>query len=288
MILSVEERLREKKAAVEDYMAKALAGDESLLFAAMRYAVLSEGKRFRPLLVLASGESFGVSQEVLLPFACAIEFIHNYSLIHDDLPSMDNDDFRRGQPSCHRAFGENIALLAGDGLLTLAFEIMLQAPTPEAFSRRKLEAIAEVSRQAGPEGMIAGQFLDITLPVEELNEEQMIALMQKKTGALITASVKVGAIMGGASAEEMKAVEEFGRKLGLAFQVRDDILDAAEEGSSRSSVMKPNFVHWAGKERAYQFLRELVGEAVEAMKRIGRLTEEIRFLSFRLLDVAKP
>lgn len=284
MTISVVERLQEIKQAVEDYMKKILEADESNLYAAMRYAVLSEGKRFRPLLLVCTGESFGAKRELLLPFACAIEFIHNYSLIHDDLPSMDNDDWRRGQPSCHRAFGEDVALLAGDGLLTLAFEIMASAPVPESLASRKLEAIAEVSRLSGPKGMIAGQFMDIKLATTELNEEKIIELMEKKTGALIMASVKVGALIGGASREMIGVMEEFGRRLGLAFQIRDDILDAAQKIELK--LPRPNFVHLAGLEQAQHWLRRLVLEAANLLEKAHLLTEEIKYLSFRLLDVA--
>lgn len=284
MALSVVDRLQEVKQAVEDYMKKILEGDESTLYAAMRYAVLSEGKRYRPLLLICTGESFGAKREFLLPFACAIEFIHNYSLIHDDLPSIDNDDWRRGQPSCHRAFGEDVALLAGDGLLTLAFEIMAEAPVPEKLASRKLEAISEVSRLSGPKGMIAGQFMDVKLALPELNEEKIIELMEKKTGALIMASVKVGALIGGASRKVIGLMEEFGRRLGLAFQIRDDILDSVQK--TELKLPRPNFVHLVGLERARHWLNRLVFEAANLLDKAHLLTEEMKYLSFRLLDVA--
>ncbi len=283
MNLSVIDRLQEMKQAVEDYMKKILEGDESNLYAAMRYAVLSEGKRFRPLLLICTGESLGARREILLPFACAIEFIHNYSLIHDDLPSMDNDDWRRGQPSCHRAFGEDVALLAGDGLLTLAFEIMASAPVPENLASRKLEAISEVSRLSGPKGMIAGQFMDIKLAPSDLNEEKIVELIEKKTGALIVASVKVGALIGGASREIIHLLEEFGRRLGLAFQIRDDILDSVPKNEIK--LPRPNFVHLVGLEQARNWLRRLVFEAIGLLEKANLLTEEIKYLSLRLLDV---
>ncbi|MBM3284777.1 MAG: hypothetical protein FJY81_02795, partial [Candidatus Aminicenantes bacterium] len=154
-----EESLAVRKRLVERELGRVLAREDSPLFQAMRYAVLNGGKRFRPLLLFASGACFGARRRILLPFACALELIHNYSLIHDDLPAMDDDDFRRGQPSCHRAFGEDIALLAGDGLLTLAFEMMAGAAVPGELVGRKQEAIRSISRAAGVSGMIGGQFL---------------------------------------------------------------------------------------------------------------------------------
>jgi len=284
MTRSVEERLLEMKRSVENYLAKVLQGDDSRLYAAMRYAALSEGKRFRPLLLMASGQSFGASPEILLPFACALEFIHNYSLIHDDLPSMDNDDWRRGQPSCHRAFGEDVALLAGDSLLTLAFEVMSKAPVPEELIANKIAAMAEVSRQAGPRGMIAGQFLDISLQPSELTEELIFELMQKKTGALIVAAAKVGALLAGASEEEVSLMESFGQRLGLAFQVRDDILDAGQSNSQL--IERPNYAQLVGLDKARQLLKSLVQEAINLLQKANRLSGELEYLSLKLLDVA--
>jgi len=284
MTRSVEERLLEMKRSVENYLEKVLQGDDSRLYAAMRYAALSEGKRFRPLLLMASGQSFGASPEILLPFACALEFIHNYSLIHDDLPSMDNDDWRRGQPSCHRAFGEDVALLAGDSLLTLAFEVMSKAPVPEELIANKIAAMAEVSRQAGPRGMIAGQFLDISLQPSELTEELIFELMQKKTGALIVAAAKVGALLAGASEEEVSLMESFGQRLGLAFQVRDDILDAGQSNSQL--IERPNYAQLVGLDKARQLLKSLVQEAINLLQKANRLSGELEYLSLKLLDVA--
>jgi len=197
---------------------------------------------------------------------------------------MDNDDWRRGQPSCHRAFGEDVALLAGDSLLTLAFEVMTRAPVPEDLIAKKIAAIAEVSRQAGPRGMIAGQFLDISLQPSELTEELIFKLMQKKTGALIIAATKVGALLAGASEEEVGLMEAFGERLGLAFQVRDDILDAGQR--DLKFVERPNYAQLVGFDKARQFLRSLVQEAINLLQRANRLTGELEYLSLKLLDVA--
>ena len=161
--MKVEERLKLKRKAVERELESILSQEKSLLFQAMRHAVFSGGKRFRPLLALSSGECFGASPDLVLPFACALELIHNYSLVHDDLPSMDNDDFRRGKPSCHKAYGEDIALLAGDSLLTMAFEIAAQAPLRNNLQIKRGQIIKEISQFAGVRGMIGGQLMDITL-----------------------------------------------------------------------------------------------------------------------------
>src|SRR4030042_3009679 len=160
--LRAADSLQQKKAAIERERERLLEeGPGSRLFEAMRYAVLSGGKRFRPLLLVVSGETFGGDSRVLLPYACAVELIHNYSLVHDDLPCMDDDDTRRGRPSCHKAFGEGQALLVGDGLLSLAFEVLAGAPADAVGSGRKERAVLEIVRAAGVRGMIEGQWLDI-------------------------------------------------------------------------------------------------------------------------------
>lgn len=277
-----EKTLAAKKRLVEKELERVLSREDSILFQAMRYAVLGGGKRFRPLLVFASGDCFGAAPKVLLPFACALELIHNYSLIHDDLPAMDDDDFRRGQLSCHRAFGEDIALLAGDGLLTLAFEIMAAAAVPKEIRPRKEEAMRAISRAAGVTGMIGGQFLDITLNPAKLTARKLDELILKKTGALIVAAVETGAVLGEARASELKLLLDFGRNIGLAFQVRDDILDSARDGKRRGQE-RPDAVSFFGMERAKRKLKELVGQAIACLDAASLQASELRWLAQSLL-----
>jgi geranylgeranyl diphosphate synthase type II len=280
--MKIEDRLSQKKKAVDRELELILPEEDSPLFQAMRYAVLSGGKRFRPLLALSSGECFGVSQNVLLPFACALELIHNYSLIHDDLPSMDNDDFRRGKPSCHKAFGEDIALLAGDALLTLAFEVLVRAPVSADLQSQKEQLIIEIGHLAGVRGMIGGQLMDITLSPEELTEEIMHELILKKTGALILASVKTGALLGKAGKSEFKAIVQYGRNIGLAFQIRDDILDS--EGEERKEKnLSPNYVSLFGNEVSEQRLKSFVGIARSVLEETSLECEELHSLASKLL-----
>jgi geranylgeranyl pyrophosphate synthase len=219
--MGIEAKLAVRKCLIERELDRLLGHGHGVLVRAMRYAVFPGGKRFRPLLLLSSGACFGVSPSRLLPFACAIELIHSYSLVHDDLPSMDNDHLRRGKPTLHRAFGENLAILAGDGLLTLAFETMAGAPVPKGKMGQKQEAILMVSRSAGADGMVGGQVLDITWKPKGLSRAKIEDLIQKKTGALIQAAVEVGALLGDARPAERQAIRDFGRSVGLAFQVRD-------------------------------------------------------------------
>jgi len=282
--MNVEERLRQKKEAVERELERLLSQEDSLMFRAMRYAVLPGGKRFRPLLSLSSGEYFGASQDMLLPFACALELIHNYSLVHDDLPLMDDDDFRRGQPSCHKAFGEDIALLAGDGLLTLAFEVIAQAPVGDRLLPRKEQVLKEISRQAGAKGMIGGQLMDISLSREDLTEDTIHELMLKKTGGLITASVKTGAILGGADGPELEAVVEYGRNIGLAFQVRDDIHDSGEENQD-GQPFRANYVSLFGLETSKKRLKDFVEAARKTLNEASIESEELHWLASKLLEL---
>jgi geranylgeranyl diphosphate synthase type II len=281
--MRAEESLALKKTLVDKELRRLLSREDSLLYQAMRYSVLSGGKRFRPLLLLASGRCFGVPRKALLPFACALELIHNYSLIHDDLPSMDNDDFRRGKPACHRAYGEDVALLAGDGLLTLAFEITASAPVSAELLSQKQEAIKAFSRRAGVSGMIGGQVLDITLKPADLTEEIVQELILKKTGALIIAAVEVGALLGRARPQEKRSVMRYAKKVGLAFQIRDDIIDS--RAKRRGSSPRPDYVNFFGLERARKRLEELVRDAVASLESFSSRAAELRLLASSLCSL---
>lgn len=284
--MNPELSLAQKKEAIERALERTLSPGESLLHQAMRYSVLGGGKRFRPLLLLSSAEEFGVRLENALPYACAVELIHNYSLVHDDLPSMDDDDVRRGKPSCHKTFGEDIALLAGDALLTLAFEVASSSPLEEnpVAVRNKELVIRELGRYAGTEGMIGGQLLDITLTSDSISQELFHELVQKKTGALITASVRIGAILGNANVSQMEAITRYGESIGLAFQTKDDMQDAGED-AKRKDVFRPNSVSLFGLDQARKRLETFVSEGLQALERGRIFSPELRFLAKKILDV---
>jgi len=282
--MNAQDSLDGQRRAVDDELERLLGRSDSLLYQAMRYTVLSGGKRFRPMLLLSAGEWYQAERAMLLPFACALEFVHNYSLIHDDLPAMDNDDFRRGRPSSHKAFGEDVALLAGDGLLTLAFEVMAAAPLPAALTTQRVRVIEEVSRRAGVEGMIGGQYLDIRLRPAEVNEASYRDLILKKTGGLIIASVKCGGLLGRASDDELQALADYGTNVGLAFQVRDDILDAAGD-KTKASAFRPNSVALFGEEGARRRLKDYVDAALASLGRASIASEELRALASMLLGL---
>lgn len=276
--------LKAKKEAVEKELEHLLPSDESQLSEAMRYAVLSGGKRYRPLLALSSGEWFGVPQDTLLPFAGALELIHNYSLIHDDLPCMDDDDTRRGLPTCHKAFDENIAVLAGDGLLTLAFSIMAESALPNEREPARRLVLQEVGLRAGIEGMVGGQALDISLTSEKITKEKLDELIGKKTGALIVASVRLGALLGGAPVALLTAITDYGTNLGLAFQTRDDINDSIEDAGVDSQA-RPNTVSVYGLEGAKKRLERFVQSSLQALDKEGITSSSLRFLADKLLNV---
>ncbi len=268
-------RLEAMRKAVDSALDRILEDDGSGLLEAMRYAVLGPGKRFRPLLVLSAGEALGEKRTVLLPYACSLELIHAYSLVHDDLPCMDNDDYRRGQPSCHKKFGETAAVLAGDALLALAFETAIGAPRGKGGAEGKERALREIAAAAGPRALAGGQWLDLTAPREEMNEGVYFKIAGGKTAALIRAAVMAGAAVAGASADVLDAAGEYGRSLGLAFQLQDDIADAGGPGP----LGELNAVTILGKDgAAARRDAELKGAAM-ALEMAGFASEELMFLA---------
>lgn len=200
------------------------ATEPTSVHSAIRWSLFGRGKRFRPALVLAVGEAFGAKSDVLMSAACALEMIHTYSLIHDDLPSMDDDELRRGRPTCHLQFDEATAILAGDALQTLAFQAIAEDELLAPATR--VRVISELARAAGtPEGMVAGQAYDLDAESRVVNEADLEKIHRHKTGALIRAAARIGAIISGASAHELDAITQFGGHLGLLFQITDDLLD---------------------------------------------------------------
>src|SRR6266481_7777041 len=193
---------------------------------AMRYSLFAGGKRLRPILCLATAEACGGKIDNALPLACAMECIHTYSLVHDDLPSMDNDDFRRGRPTCHKVFGDGIAVLAGDALLTIAFEIVSNAKAAPRYDISIL--LREIAVAAGSQKLIAGQVADLEAEGRKVKRDQLRFIHENKTAAILKSSIRLGAMSANADAKKLRAVTQFGHGLGLAFQVIDDILDVTQ------------------------------------------------------------
>jgi geranylgeranyl diphosphate synthase type II len=221
----VEQLLQSYKRQVEEQLPSYISALQApnVIKEAMLYSLQAGGKRIRPLLVFATLHAFEKEVEIGLPVACALEMLHTYSLIHDDLPSMDNDDLRRGKPTNHKVFGEAIAILAGDALLTHSFQVIAQHPSIS--DAVKVRLIAELAKAAGPEGMVAGQVADMQGEGKQLTLEQLEYIHRNKTGKLLQYSVLAGAMLANASEQQLKQLAEFAFHLGLAFQIRDDILD---------------------------------------------------------------
>jgi geranylgeranyl diphosphate synthase type II len=221
----LQSRQKEIDRALDRYLPKANIPPVTI-HKAMRYSLFAGGKRLRPILCLAANEACGGKTKTALPLACALECIHTYSLVHDDLPSMDNDDFRRGRPTCHKVFGDGIAVLTGDALLTVAFEIAAQAPESRRHNLR--EMLRELSNAASSRKLIAGQVADLEAEGEKVTRAQLRYIHENKTAAILTTSVRLGAMSANATERELAAITKFGRALGLAFQVIDDILDVTQ------------------------------------------------------------
>ncbi len=250
----------------------------AIIHRAMRYALFPGGKRLRPLLTLAAAEAVGGNSRPVLLSACALELIHAYSLIHDDLPALDNDDYRRGKPSSHKAFGEDIAILAGDALLTRAFGLISEnGKRPGIDKGLTLLVIREVARAVGTSGMIGGQVDDLeTGEGREITLASLESIHRRKTGALLELCLKVGAILGGGNEKEVEALSYYGRDIGLAFQIGDDILDIKEEGKGKATY--PAFLGLEeSREKAAKLIKRAKEELIsfkekgEALKKIADL-----------------
>ena len=244
------------------------------IFDSMRYSLFAGGKRLRPVLLLAAADAVGADGNKFLNVACGLEMIHTYSLIHDDLPAMDNDDYRRGKLTNHKVYGEGIAVLAGDSLLTYAFETMLSQEGVEP--KTLLRVVKEIASAAGPEGMVGGQVIDMESEGKAVSLDTLQQMHRAKTGALFRAAVRAGAILGGASDEEVEALTVYAEKFGLAFQITDDILDvigtAEAIGKPVGSDLKNNkstYVTLHSVEIAHQMAKETVDDAIEALAMFG-------------------
>lgn len=259
----------------------------SKLVDAMRYSALAPGKRLRPFLTVTCANIFGVSRSSALQTAAAVEFIHTYSLIHDDLPSMDDDDMRRGQPSCHKKFGEATAILAGDALLTYAFEVLADRSTHGSHSVR-CELIRCVGKASGCRGMVAGQALDMEAEEKDLDINQIIHLQRLKTGELFATSCEVGAILGNSAPNLRNQLRAYAHDIGLAFQITDDLLDAqaGDNDNERTdkAAGKATFVSALGMDKAKEQARILSQQAITHIKTFGNKANLLKDLAHYVVD----
>ena len=258
---------------------------EGKVMQAMRYSALAGGKRLRPFLTVESAKLFGVAPEAAMMTAAAIEFVHTYSLIHDDLPAMDNDDFRRGKPSCHKEFGEAAAILAGDALLTYAFEV-LSHPRVHADANVRCELIRSVAKAAGVRGMVGGQMMDLDAEHKTMEADEVIRLQRLKTGEMFAVSCEVGAVLGKAADPLRARLQRYAHDLGLAFQITDDLLDVegtrAETGKGvkkDKAAGKATLISVLGIERAREQSKTLAEQAINHLSAFDNRADTLRSLA---------
>jgi geranylgeranyl diphosphate synthase type II len=286
--MDIHNYLSELRCAVDECLQRLLPAESEeppTIHQAMRYSVFAGGKRVRPILVLASGESLGGSRHTLLHLGAGIEMMHTYSLIHDDLPALDNDDLRRGCPTCHKVFGEAIAILAGDALMTRSYQVL--AELPDVPDSTRLAVIREIAYATGTVvGMIGGQVVDLQSEGKPISAPVLEYIHRSKTGALLTACTRCGALAAGANAAQLQALTEYGRKVGLAFQIVDDILDmtASSEKLGKTAgkdqkVKKATYPALYGIEASREKAQELISAAMEEIKDLGNRAEPLRALA---------
>ena len=290
--MNLKELWNERRQLVEDHLTEELNLDGALdktLCESMQYSLMAGGKRLRPILLMAAADAVGAKGTDYLESACAIERSHTYSLIHDDLPAMDDDDYRRGKLTNHKVYGAGMATLAGDALLTLAFEVMLRQPdtTPENI----LRVVREMSTAAGPDGMVGGQALDLESEDKQISMETLRRMHMGKTGALFRAAIRSGAILGGASAIELSSLTEYADNFGLAFQITDDVLDVTGDEAvigkpvgSDEKNHKSTYVTLTSLEEAKKLAGETVEDAVKALEPFGPEADFLRELVRYLVD----
>jgi len=286
----LEERRALVNRALEAYLPR-VRGPAFRVVEAMHYSLMAGGKRLRPILCLAAAEAVEGNPQEALPVACALEMIHTYSLIHDDLPAMDDDDLRRGRPTCHKQYDEATAILAGDGLLTEAFRLL--GALASHFQDREavlLEIIELVGAAAGYQGMVGGQMLDLQAEGRKITLKELETIHRLKTGALLTVSLRAGALVGGGSRVDVAHLTGFGEKFGLAFQITDDLLDVEGQASDMGKEpgmdarrQKATYPAILGPEQARQWARRLVEEAVEELEGFGDQAQPLREIARYLL-----
>jgi len=283
--MNFKEDFEEKKDIIDNALNRLLPGEEvepAIVHRAIRYSVFSGGKRLRPFLSLATAELLGNKIEKVLYFACGIELIHTFSLIHDDLPSLDNDDFRRGKPSLHKVFGENIAILAGDALMVLGFQSILKSEEIKEIKKSSiLKVLKEMVYFLGTENLLGGQIEDITMKSEEANRENLYKIYQKKTASLICAAIRGSAILCQARQKELKALTRFANNIGLSFQITDDILDLMQDQREMKQCTYP---HTFGLKESKEVAEKLIKEAKESLEMFGEKAEIMNALADYILS----
>lgn len=285
--------MKKKAEKVEEYLSASIPEEDNpqrVIYEAMNYSLMSGGKRLRPVLMMGAYEIFGGNDDDVLPFACAMEMIHTYSLIHDDLPAMDNDDYRRGRLSNHKKFGEATGILAGDGLLNKAFETGLEAAQKERLDlRRCVKALSVIASSSGADGMIGGQIVDMYGHDKVNSLEDLKYMYSLKTGAIIKSSVAAGAILGGADEEQQKCLELYAEKIGIAFQIEDDILDVTSTREKLGKAIgsdiandKVTYLTYKSIEQSMKDVEQFTDEALKSLEIFGDKAKHLRELALYL------
>lgn len=290
---NLKEYLADRKHQVETAIEAYLPGEKVWpykLHEAMLYSLRAGGKRLRPILVIAACEAVGGKIDWVLPVACALEMIHTYSLIHDDLPAMDDDDLRRGKPTNHKIFGEAIAILAGDALLTEAFRIMTRFRHPQIQLATLLEVVEEIADASGSQGMAGGQVADLESEHQQISLQDLERLHRHKTGRLIKVSLEAGAKLANANAEQLSALSKYGECIGLAFQIADDILDiegGEEIGKDVGSDLekdKATYPRLMGMDESKKLAKKLIDDALDCLKIFDEKAEPLRALALYIIQ----
>lgn len=286
--MNFNEELERIKSLIDSELRKIVQNKDCFqrrILESMEYSLFTGGKRLRPVMAIKSYEMFNNNIDEIIPFAIAIEMIHTYSLIHDDLPAMDNDDFRRGKPTNHKVFGDAMAILAGDGLLNLAFETALDFIDNNAKDmndyKKYTRALKEISKYSGIYGMIGGQVVDLLLSHDTVTNEKLLFMYTAKTAALIQSALVSGAIIGGANDEEIELIRNFGLNLGLAYQIRDDILDIDKD----SNINKLTYLTFYDINKGKEAVEKYSNNAISCLKKLrNRDTEFFETLTRKLID----
>jgi len=294
MNFDLKSYLENKRLLIDHFLSHLLPEDGPLSrhYASLRYSLLAGGKRVRPILCLAAAEALHATTENFLPVACALECIHTYSLIHDDLPAMDNDELRRGKPTNHKVFGEAEAILAGDGLLTLSFDILSDPALAAIISHETLlRIVSTIAKAAGSAGMVGGQALDIAAEGKTVSLEELQAIHRCKTGALITASIQAGAILGMATNRQFADLTTYGGALGLAFQIKDDLLDVegtterlGKSAGADAELKKATYPSLLGVEETRHKLQMAIDEALSALQHFDEAVTPLRAIAHYILN----
>ena len=294
-LAQLQQQLEKRKHYIDTCLQKYLTPSDAyppIIHEAMHYAIFNGGKRLRPIMVLEGAKLAGASQESAVPIACALEMIHSYSLVHDDLPAMDDDDLRRGKPTCHIVFGEANAILTGDALLTGAFAVMAESAGLSGVKPENLiRVIREIADAAGSQGMIGGQVIDLQSEGQDINYETLKTLHSLKTGKLFQAALRSGAILGDMNQQGLQSIDKYARSFGLAFQITDDILDVngneaviGKPAGSDAKNDKTTYPGLFGLEKSRQLAEDCVQACLDSLQKFGPEADFLRQLAYFTLQ----